>query len=85
MSSTRIQIARGTSAVSAVLNGRTLGFTGIKSTATVEVLNSLGQVVAKGAIEGAASTLNLAHLDVGIYMVRVSGKAVNFTNKIVLR
>ena len=85
MSSTRIQIARGTSAVKAILNGRTLGFTGIKASATVEVLNSLGQVVAKGAIEGAASTLNLAHLDVGIYMVRVSGKAVNFTNKIVLR
>ena len=85
MSSTRIQIARGTSAVNAILNGRTLGFTGIKASATVEVLNSLGQVVAKGAIEGAASTLNLAHLDVGIYMVRVSGKAVNFTNKIVLR
>ena len=80
-----IQIARGTTAAKAILNGRTLGFTGIKSTATAEVLNSLGQVVAKGAIEGAASTLNLAHLDVGIYMVRVSGKAVNFTNKIVLR
>ena len=29
-----IQIARGTSAVKAILNGRTLGFTGIKSTAT---------------------------------------------------
>ena len=80
-----IQIARGTSAVSAILNGRSLGFTGIKSTATAEVSNSLGQVVARGVIDGVASTLNLTHLDAGIYMVRVTGKAVNFTNKIVVR
>ena len=80
-----IQIARGTTTAKAFLNGRTLSFTGIKSTATVEVLNSLGQVVARGAIDGAASTLNLAHLDAGIYMVRVTGKSVNFTNKIVVR
>ena len=80
-----IQIARGTTTAKAFLNGRTLSFTGIKSTATAEVLNSLGQVVARGAIDGAASTLNLAHLDAGIYMVRVTGKSVNFTNKIVVR
>ena len=80
-----IKIARGTSAVNAVLNGRTLGFTGIKASATVEVMNSLGQVVARGAIDGAASTLNLVHLDAGIYMVRVTGKSVNFTDKIVVR
>ena len=71
--------------VKAFLNGRTLSFTGINSTATAEVMNSLGQVVARGAIEGATSTLNLAHLDAGIYMVRISGKSVNFTNKIVLK
>ena len=79
-----IQIVRGTSAVSAVLNGRTLGFTGIKSTATAEVMNSLGQVVMKGAINNTA-TLNLTSLNAGIYIVRVSGKNVNFTKKIVLR
>jgi hypothetical protein len=70
------------------LNGRTLGFTGIKSTATVEVLNSLGQVVMKGSINNAtnnAATLNLTALNAGIYMVRVSGKNVNFAKKIVLR
>ena len=78
-----IKIVRGTSAVSAILNGRTLGFTGIKSTATVEVINSLGQVVMKSAINNA--TLNLAHLDAGIYMIHVTGKAVNFTNRIVVR
>jgi hypothetical protein len=83
-----IKAVRGTSTVSAILNGRTLGFTGIKSTATVEVLNSLGQVVMKGAINNAtnnAATLSLASLNAGIYMVRVSGKNVNFAKKIVLR
>ena len=88
MSSTRIQIARGTSAVKAILNGRTLGFTGIITSATVEVMNTLGQVVMKGAISNAmnnAATLNLASLDAGIYMVRVSGKNINFAKKIILR
>ena len=83
-----IQIARGTSAVSAILNGRSLGFTGIKTSATVEVMNSLGQVVMKGAINNAsdnAATLNLSALDAGIYMVRVNAKNINFAKKIVLR
>jgi hypothetical protein len=65
-----------------------LGFTGIKASATVEVMNTLGQVVMKGVINNAtsnAATLNLAALDAGIYMVRVSGKNVNFAKKIVLR
>lgn len=84
MSSAGIQIVRGTFAVKAILNGRTLGFTGIKSTATVEVLNSLGQVVMKGAINN-ATTLNLAHLETGTYLLRISGKSVNFTDKIVLK
>ena len=72
-------------ATKAILNGRTLSFTGVKSTATAEVMNSLGQVIARGAIESATSTLNLAHLDAGIYLVRVTGKAVNFSNRIVVR
>lgn len=83
-----IKVTRGTSTVNAVLNGRTLSFTGIKSTATAEVLNSLGQVVMKGSINNAtnnAATLNLAALNAGIYMVRVSGKNVHFAKKIVLR
>jgi hypothetical protein len=80
-----IQNVREAVAAKAILNGRTLSFTGIKSTATAVVLNSLGQVVARGAIEGTAPTLNLAHLDAGIYMIHVTGKAVNFTNRIVVR
>ena len=83
-----IKIARGISAVSAVLNGRTLGFTGIKASATVEVMSSLGQVVMKGAINNAmnnAKTLDLAPLKAGTYMVRVSGKSINFAKKIILK
>ena len=80
-----IKAVRASLSPKAILNGRMLNFTGIKSTATAEVMNSLGQVVAKGAIEGAASTINLAHLDAGIYLVRVVGKSTNFTNKIVLK
>jgi hypothetical protein len=79
-----IKIARGISDVKAVLNGRTLGFTGIKSTATAEVLNSLGQIVMNGAISN-ATTLNLAMLKAGIYIVRVSGKNEKFAKKIMLR
>jgi hypothetical protein len=51
-------------------------------------MNSLGQVVMKGAINNAtnnATTISLASLKAGIYMVRVSGKNVNFAKKIVLR
>ena len=84
-SEVEIKVSRSVSATKAILNGRTLGFTGIKSTATAEILNSLGQIVATGAIEGDATTLNLSHLDAGIYLVRVVGKSTNFTNKIVLK
>ena len=87
-SSASIRVTRGTSTVNAILNGRTLGFTGIKATATVEVMNTLGQVVMMGFINSTianAATINLASLDAGIYMVRVNGKNVNFAKKIVLR
>ena len=82
---TEIKKVRGGVAAMAVINGRTLSFTGLKSTAAAEILNSLGQVVAKGLFEGDATTLNLSHLDAGIYMVRMVGKSTNFTNKIVLK
>ena len=83
-----IKIVRGTSAVKINLNGRALEFTGNKSAVTVEVMNSIGQVVMKGVINNTtsnAATFNLATLNAGIYMVRVSGKNVNFVKKIVLR
>lgn len=77
-----IKAVRGVSAAKAILSGRTLSFAGVNASATAEVLNLQGQVVAKGDV---ASALNLANLDAGVYMVRVAGKAVNFTNKIVLK
>lgn len=68
--------------VKAMLSGRTLSFSGINSAAAVEVVNLQGRVVVKGS---AASSLNLANLDAGIYMVRVAGKSVDFAQKIVLK
>lgn len=77
-------VLHGTAAIKAILNGRALSITGVDA-GTAEVMNSLGQVVAKGTIDGAASTLSLAHLDAGIYLVRIVGKSANFTSKIVLK
>ena len=77
-------VLHGTAAIKAILNGRALSITGVDA-GTAEVMNSLGQVVAKGTIESATSTLNLAHLDDGIYLVRIVGKSTNFTSKIVLK
>ena len=76
-----IKAVRGASAAKAILSGRTLSFSGVKA-GTAEVLNLQGQIVAKGDV---SSTLSLASLDAGVYMVRVAGKKVNFTNKIVLK
>ena len=80
-----IKTVRTVSGVKAILNGRTLGFAGIRFTATAKVMNSLGQIVAKGKIESTSSTLNLAHLDAGIYLVRITSKTANFSKKIVLK
>jgi len=79
-----IKTIRESPATRVLLSGRTLEFAGV-STATAEVFNLQGQVVAKGSIDNTTSTLNLATLDAGIYMIHVAGKAVNFTQKIVLK
>lgn len=68
----------------AILWGRNLGISGIKSVVTVEVKNIQGQVVVNGSIDKGAS-LDLSSLDVGVYMVHVTGKSVNFVDKIVLK
>ncbi len=81
---TSIKAVRSASSAKAILSGRSLSIAGIKSAATAEVMNLQGQVVAKGSVD-ASSSLNLASLDAGVYMVRVAGKSVNFTNKIVLK
>ena len=76
-----IKDVRGASSVKAVLSGRSLSITGV-SAGTAEVVNLQGQVVAKGDV---SQSLSLASLDAGVYMVRVAGKSVNFSNKIVLK
>ena len=72
-------IAQASSA-KAILSGRTLSFSGVKGAAKAEILNLQGQVVLKGS---AASAMNLASLDAGVYMVRVAG--ANLTQKILLK
>ena len=79
-----IKSVRGPSNAKATLLGRNLGVSGIISSAVVEITNLHGQVVTKGSIDN-GSTLDLSSLDAGVYMVHVTGKSVNFSNKIVLR
>ena len=80
-----ISSVRGASSAKTYLHGRVLGVSGITSDAMAEVVNLQGQVVAKGAVDAASSTLDLASLDAGVYLVRVAGKSVNISNKIVLK
>lgn len=68
----------------AMLSNRTLSFAGISSNASAEVINLQGQIVMKGVVSS-ASSLDLSSLDAGIYMVRVAGKSVDFSSKIVLK
>ncbi|SIO31457.1 T9SS type A sorting domain-containing protein [Fibrobacter sp. UWB11] len=79
-----IKPVREASNAKATLLGRNLGISGINSAVTIEVKNIQGQVVAKGSIDK-GSTLDLSSLDVGVYMVHVIGKSVNFVDKIVLK
>ena len=81
---TGIKNVRAVGGVKAMLSGRTLSFSGISSDATVEVINLQGRVVKKGSVKG-ASSLDLSAIDAGVYMVRVSGKSVDYANKIVLK
>jgi len=75
---------KAASSVKAQLSGRTLSFAGFTSAATAEIINLQGEVVMSSAVNAGAS-MNLASLEAGVYMVRVAGKSVNFTNKVVLK
>ncbi|MCF0215162.1 MAG: T9SS type A sorting domain-containing protein [Fibrobacteraceae bacterium] len=79
-----IKGVKSASSVKATLAGRTLNVAGIKTVANVEVINLQGQIVKKAAVSSAAS-LDLAALDAGVYMVRVSGQSVDFSQKILLK
>ena len=79
-----IKASAAASAVKATLSGRTLSFAGIKSAATAEVMNLQGQVMLKGSVSSSAS-LDLSSIDAGVYLVRVAGKSVDFSQKIILK
>ena len=64
----------------ATLSGRTLSFNGIND-GMFEIVSLQGQVVKTATV---SSTMDLSSLDAGVYMLRVAGKSVKFSQKIVL-
>lgn len=68
-----------------VQNGRVLSFNGLNQAATIEVINMQGKLVSKDVVGVAKSTLNLSNLATGVYMIRVSGSTLNFTQKVMLK
>jgi hypothetical protein len=79
-----IKAFRAASSVKAMVADHKISFSGISSDASVEIINLQGRVVKKGMVRG-ASALDLSAVDAGVYMVRVSGKSVDFSSKIVLK
>ena len=77
---TPIKAVAASSSAKAMLTGRTLSFSGISS-AKAEVINLQGQVVKSATV---SSAMDLSSLDAGVYMLRVAGKSVKLTQKIVL-
>lgn len=77
-----IAAVKAPAAMKAVLSGRTLSFSGIATGAKYEIVSLQGQVVKSGVV---SSSVSLSSLNAGIYMVRVSGKAVNMNQKIILK
>lgn len=75
---------RSAPGVNTIVAGRTVSFTGITSSASVEIINLRGMVVKKGSVTG-TSALDLSALDAGVYVVRASGNSVDFSGKIVLK
>jgi len=79
-----LKILRTASSVNTIVAGRKVSFTGITSSASVEIINLRGMVVKKGSVTG-TSALDLSALDAGVYVVRASGNSVDFSGKIVLK
>ena len=76
-----IHAAKVAGSAKMVLSGRTLSFTNANG-ASYEVVSLQGQVVKSGVV---SSSVSLASLNAGIYMVRVSGKSVSMSQKIILK
>jgi len=76
-----IKTAVAAGSVKATLSGRTLSFNGVKD-GMFEIVSLQGQVVKSGKV---ASSISLSSLDAGVYMVRVSGKSVHMSQKILVK
>ena len=63
------------------LSGRTLSFVGADN-AHFEIVSLQGQVVKSGI---ASASVSLSNLNAGVYMVRVAGKSVNMSQKILVK
>ena len=79
-SSAAIAAVKAASAVKATLSGRTLSFAG--AVASAEIINLQGQVVMTGST---SASMDLSSLEAGVYMVRVAGKSVGYSQKILLK
>ena len=75
-----IKAAAVAGSAKAMLSGRVITFSGFTS-AKAEVINLQGQVVKSATV---SSAMDLSSLDAGVYMLRVAGKSVKLTQKIVL-
>ena len=76
-----IKASVAASSVKAIVANRMLSFTGINN-GMYEIVSLQGQVVKSGKV---ASSISLSSLDAGVYMVRVSGKAVHMSQKILVK
>ena len=76
-----IKAAAVAGSVKATLSGRTLSFNGVND-GMFEIVSLQGQVVKSGKV---ASSISLSSLDAGVYMVRVSGKSVHMSQKILVK
>ena len=76
-----IKFSAAASSVKAIVANRTLSFAGIND-GMFEIVSLQGQVVKSGKV---ASSISLSSLDAGVYMVRVSGKAVHMSQKILVK
>jgi hypothetical protein len=62
--------------------GRVLHFNGLDKKAVVEIITMQGSVVKK-AVD--ANSVDLSNLSAGIYMVRVNGSSLKYTQKVLLK
>ena len=75
------QVNRPVADAKVILSGRTLSFEGVTA-GKAQVVNLRGQVVKSFDIGASA---DLSNLDAGAYMVRIAGRGVSLTKKIVLK